>query len=382
MLNPEFESVKKVLTEATVLPRETYISEKWYQSELENIFGKSWIWAGTTAQVKNIGDFFTMKIANDPLLIVRSSENKIEGLINVCRHRGTLVAQATEGNSKSFACPYHGWTYGLDGSLRGCPGLSWKDMEGVAGFDPNTFGLHHVKVDVWQGLVFVNLNPNAESLESYLAGYPEILSRIDLESLVTAKQYDCRVEVNWKIFADNMAEQYHVPYLHRETLYRTFDYDIRTNRNWLGWYSSKKDDLDYRTTDQPGVPKINGMNKDDLEHVWFFFLYPSTYFILTPNQLVVYNSLPDGLFACKSHQDYRFVDRPRDNVEFKEASFKYVQRLLFDEDIPAQLSVQEGLLSTRGLRPGDGRISVRWESGLYHLHNWILDRVAPSTRDS
>ena len=86
--------------------------------------------------------------------------------INVCRHRGTIVVQNTDGNAKSFSCPYHGWTYGLDGSLRGCPGLDWRDMEGAEGFEPKKFGLHDVKIGVWQGLVFINFDPDAQSLES------------------------------------------------------------------------------------------------------------------------------------------------------------------------------------------------------------------------
>ena len=199
-----------------------------------------------------------------------------------------------------------------------------------------------------------------------------------LDSLVSAKQYNCKVEVNWKIFADNMSEQYHVPYLHRETLYRDFDYEIKTNDNWLAWYSIKKESRDNRTIDQPGVPKIDGIIEEDMEHVWFFFLYPSSYFILTPNQLTVYNSVPDGLFSCTSHQDYLFVHPVSTSPEFIDSSFRYVQRLLFEEDIPMQESVQKGLLSKKGLRPGDGRFSVKWENGLYHFHNWVLNRVNPS----
>jgi choline monooxygenase len=123
------------------LPREAYISQEWYDRELDEIFGKTWIWVGTSDALKSAGDFFTTKVGNDPIVVVRANGGERHALIYVCRHRGARVVSG-EGNMKSFVCPYHNWTYGLDGGLRGTPGLDWSDMQGIEGFDSKKFGLH------------------------------------------------------------------------------------------------------------------------------------------------------------------------------------------------------------------------------------------------
>src|SRR5579872_1961973 len=174
--------VRKPVEWASTLPREAYISEEWYNRELDEIFGKTWFWVGTEASVRNVGDFFTAKIGNDPIVVVRANDGELHGLINVCRHRGARVVSG-EGNMKSFVCPYHNWTYGLDGGLRGTPGLDWSDMQGIEGFDSEKFGLHPLRVAAWKGLIFVNFNMDAEPLEAFLGEFGAVLRRFDLENL-------------------------------------------------------------------------------------------------------------------------------------------------------------------------------------------------------
>ena len=186
--------------------------------------------------VRNAGDFFTAKIGNDPIVIVRANDRELHGLINVCRHRGARVVSG-EGNMKSFVCPYHNWTYGLDGGLRGTPGLDWSDMQGIEGFDSQKFGLHPLRVASWKGMVFVNFDMDAEPLEAFLGEFGSVLDRFDLAKLSLAKSQQVDLKVNWKIFGDNMCEEYHIPYLHRDTLYKGVEERVvKPHGNSVGFY--------------------------------------------------------------------------------------------------------------------------------------------------
>jgi choline monooxygenase len=374
------EHVRLSISYASTLPREAYVSEDWFDVELSQIFAKTWMWVGRVGQVAKAGDFFTTKIGYDPLLIVRESDEKIRGLINVCRHRGALVVPKTNGNAKSFVCPYHNWTYGLDGALRGCPGLDWSDMEGVEGFDPKTFGLHEVRVETWQGSVFINFDMKAPPLSRYLGDLVDELSRWQLQNLVPTKHISYNLDVNWKIFADNMTEQYHVPYLHRETLYNGLDIEIIPHDNWLVWYDTNKAPVNYLDTAgaNPLAPVINGVTQEDMKHVWFYHIYPNSFFLLTPYMLAAFNIIPTGLKTCTSVVDYFFPDPNATSPQFLQGNYDLVERILFKEDIPVQETVQAGLMSNKGFRDGDGRLSVKFENGLYHFHNWILDRMNPA----
>ncbi len=378
----DVELVRKPVEWASSLPREAYISDEWYNRELDEIFGKAWIWVGTVASVKNEGDFFTTKIGNDPLAVVRASDGELHGMINVCRHRGARVVNG-EGNMKSFVCPYHNWTYGLDGGLRGTPGLDWSDMQGIEGFDSKKFGLHQVRVAAWKGLIFVNFDDDAEPLEDYLGEFGAVLERFNLEKLSSAKTIQFDLKVNWKIFGDNMCEEYHIPYLHRDTLYKGVEERVvKAHGNSVGFY----DILEEPPKENPETavsssqaPLIEGMTAEDRRHLWFFYLFPGSLLFLTPYMLVVFNLIPTGLASCSVLLDYFFPDPSKLSEEFKNKNYGLVERILFVEDIPVQETVQSGLLSKRGLRLGDGRFSPKFEAGLHHFHNWLLDRLTDGT---
>src|SRR5271156_5245178 len=159
------------LEEAYTIPAPWYLDPRIEQAEREDVFGANWIAVGRIDQVAAEGQFFTAVIAGEPLVVVRGSDGELRAFFNVCRHHAASVATVPCGVAQHLRCPYHGWTYGLDGSLKGAP-----EFAGVCNFERADNGLVPVRVATWEGFIFVNLSPQAPALESYLGDLPERLA--------------------------------------------------------------------------------------------------------------------------------------------------------------------------------------------------------------
>src|ERR1700684_4334604 len=156
---------------AYTIPAAWYVDERIASLENQRVFGSNWIAVGRTDQVAAAGQFFTFDLAGEPLLIVRGTDNKLRAFFNVCRHHAAVVATAPCGVAQHLRCPYHGWTYGLDGSLKGTP-----EFTGVCNFDREANGLVPVQAATWEKFIFVNLNSEAAPLESPLDDLPQRIS--------------------------------------------------------------------------------------------------------------------------------------------------------------------------------------------------------------
>src|SRR5207302_5471988 len=146
---------------AKSLPQKYFVSSEIFAREQAEIFSKTWLLVGHQSQVANAGDYFLAKIAGESLIIVKDQRSAIRGLYNVCRHRGTRLKEDASGHASAIQCPYHAWTYGLDGRLIGAP-----HMDGVPGFDKADYPLHPVNLALWEGFIFLNLNDGEARLRS------------------------------------------------------------------------------------------------------------------------------------------------------------------------------------------------------------------------
>ncbi|MBT5414898.1 MAG: aromatic ring-hydroxylating dioxygenase subunit alpha [Rhodospirillaceae bacterium] len=198
---------------ATGLPPHCYTSEDWYRAEVERIFMRSWIFLGRVQRVPEAGDYLALDYAGVPLLILRGRDGVLRAFANSCRHRGAKLLEG-EGNCRGIACPYHGWAYGLDGSLRGAPG-----MERSAGFDKAEHGLKPVRLETWGGFMFVCMDPEASDLATWLGDLSERLGPYDFEDMVPTYRVEYDLACNWKIMVENFLEYYHTPYVHRASIY-------------------------------------------------------------------------------------------------------------------------------------------------------------------
>ncbi|HET6217822.1 MAG TPA: Rieske (2Fe-2S) protein, partial [Acidobacteriaceae bacterium] len=160
---------------ASTIPSAWYVDERIARLEREQVFGNNWIAVGRADQVAGAGQFFTVDLAGEPIIVVRGADQELRAFYNVCRHHAAAVATAPCGVAQLLRCPYHGWTYGLDGSLKGTP-----DFAGVCNFERATNGLVPVRVARWEDFIFVNLNQDAPALEGHLG---DLTQRISVASL-------------------------------------------------------------------------------------------------------------------------------------------------------------------------------------------------------
>ncbi|MBD5654288.1 MAG: aromatic ring-hydroxylating dioxygenase subunit alpha, partial [Candidatus Eremiobacteraeota bacterium] len=202
---------KARLREASkTLPRERYASLENFEHERERIFARCWTCLAREEDVAEPGDYVLASLAGENLIVVRGRDGVVRALYNVCRHRGTRLCDEPAGHfTGAIQCPYHAWTYGVDGTL-----LAARNMADVAGFDRDDYPLHRAAVALWGGFVFVSLAAEPEPFGSALAALDGRYDPWTLASLRTAHTISYDVACNWKLVFQNYSECYHCPVIH------------------------------------------------------------------------------------------------------------------------------------------------------------------------
>ena len=223
------------------LPPSAYCSEELFALEAEHLFYRGWVIAGRVDQVRQPGDFLCFDLLDEPIVASRDQRGELHVLSRVCRHRWMEVCTG-RGNAGAFVCPYHAWTYELDGRLRHA-----TEMHKTPGFDPASVRLPRVQSEVWEGFIFVNVSGDAPPLGTALAGAARELAGYDLGSWVTVRSIELgEAPWDWKVFMDN-GEIYHHLMLHRESV------EPRSPAN-LGITGARDDD--YFILYGPAAPEI------------------------------------------------------------------------------------------------------------------------------
>jgi len=188
-----------------------YHSAELFELEKERIFSKEWICLARTEQINKPGDFVTVRLLDEPIVIVRQEDGSVQALSNVCRHRYYPVAKG-QGSTRFFACPYHKWTYNLDGTLMGAPGMN------NSSFDQSKCRLPQLPTEVWMGFVFVNLDINAEPLAARLSSLTERIADYHLDQWQAPCIFEERWNGNWKLACENALDSYHHMGLHENSV--------------------------------------------------------------------------------------------------------------------------------------------------------------------
>ena len=200
------------LDHAWTIPSPWYFDPGIHELEQHSVFAKTWQVVGRADQVRDKGSFLTADLAGEPIVVTLGDDGQLRAFYNVCRHHAAVVVTEAEGCAKQLRCPYHGWTYGNDGALKGM-----VEFEGVCNFDRAKNGLVPVKVDTWENFVFVNLDGRAAPLLEFLGKVPELAAPLQLKKKL--KYFDRRVytlHCNWKVYVDNYLDGgYHVPHAHK-----------------------------------------------------------------------------------------------------------------------------------------------------------------------
>jgi len=186
------------LEQASTIPAAWYVDKEIAELERQAVFGRTWQVVARADQLQRPGQFVTAELADEPLVIVRGTDGQLRAFYNVCRHHAAAVVTERQGTASILRCPYHGWSYGLDGALKGTP-----EFDGVCGFDRSQNGLVPVRIETWEQFIFVKLDPGAQSLQEFLGHLVQRVAPLNLSSLHFFERRAYSLNCNWKVFVDN-----------------------------------------------------------------------------------------------------------------------------------------------------------------------------------
>ena len=332
---------------------------------------KEWQCVGRVEQVENPGDYFTMDIAGEPVLVVRDRDKEIRALSPVCRHRAQLVASG-EGNCNSFSCPYHGWTYSLSGELVATP-----EMADTDNFDTPLYSLPSVRLEVWEGFIFINFDPQCSPLAPAIEGLSRRLANYKMTDMKCTWRRNYDLACNWKLFMDGQ-EAYHLPYVHGETIPSCMKRDDFYLEEPEGPYEvmifRSVGTLARRTlSGQSPFPLIEGLSQQQLDESPYSIVYPTFQIPMSNDGASYLYVLPQGPQRCKVMTGICFPKATTERPDFEEVAKDYYSRwdVVNYEDIEVCESSQRGLQS-KFYR--SGRYS-HMEQFPHRFHNYVMDRV-------
>jgi phenylpropionate dioxygenase-like ring-hydroxylating dioxygenase large terminal subunit len=273
---------------ARAMPKSVYTSREFAAQELTHIFARDWLCAGRTDALPNPGDYLTMTISGEPIIVLRDREGQLRAMSNVCRHRMSTLLEG-RGNTRSIICPYHAWTYNLDGTLRGAPAMTLNES-----FCRSDIALPTVRCEEWLGWIMVTLNPDAPPPAERLSGVSDLVGKFHMENYVEAFREEFRWNTNWKVLAENFMESYHLPVCHEGTIGGHVDLLKMTCPEGLPafnyHYIIKNDALDL-TLAHPTNTLLQG---DERRTTWLMSVYPSLMITLSPGYFWYLCLTPDG----------------------------------------------------------------------------------------
>jgi Rieske 2Fe-2S family protein len=264
------------------LPGKYYHSQEIYKEEVEKIFCKFWIYACRSEEIQSIGDYKLIQVEDESLILVRDKSGEIRAHFNVCRHRGTQLCTESKGSfkSKSIQCPYHAWTYALDGNLLGAP-----HMQEGQGFQKSECSLHQAKVHVWEGFVFINLDNNAEPFEVQMEALMGKFSDWRIEELRIAHHIKYELNCNWKLILQNYQECYHCPGVHplltKLTPVNSAQHDSSKGAVIGGFMDLTKERGSMTMNGEAAAPPVCDVSGKDLQRIYYYSVFPNM--LLTPH---------------------------------------------------------------------------------------------------
>jgi len=309
--------------EATTLPQKYFVSPDVFLEEQEKIFSRHWVLVGHQGQIDKPGDFFVTEVGDESLIIARDQKQGIRGFYNVCRHRGTRLCEESSGHAAVIQCPYHAWTYALDGRLVGAP-----HMDEVRWFRKEKYSLRSVNISVWEGFIFVNLAEDATPLEEWFAPLAGKFADWNLPTLRSAKRVEYDVKANWKLMFENYSECYHCPGVHpmlsKVSPYDSAENDL-TEGPFLGGFMKINRGKSLTMSGEACAMKIaEDAHDGEGEQVFYYSIFPNMLLSLHPDYVMVHQLWPQApnhtLILCDwlFHPDAfnRDVFRPEDAIEF------------------------------------------------------------------
>ncbi len=366
--HPDFDQTHRPVEAARHAPAEIYTSPELFRLEKEQIFMRDWLAVGREEEIPNAGDYTALRILDEPVLLVRDKQGRINAFANICLHRGVEICTGT-GNKRALNCPFHGWTYDLSGKLIGAPLM--RESEN---FDFDTCRLPAIRCELWKGWIFITFDKDAPPLAKHVATLEQDFGYLRQEDCRLAVKTVCEVDCNWKIVVENFIDFYHVNVVHTTTNGRDFTkeaykFSPRPRGGYVAEYNSGPSTFSKKPVfgrmpwmeDKPESYSVSGLLAPNftlfgrVDDVHPYVTWPLS---LTKSRVIVYTLLPRIYF-----------DQPG-FAEKVEAYREFQQRVL-SEDAEMLRSLQNGL-GSRNFVPGR---MANLERGVQHVLNGYLDRI-------
>jgi choline monooxygenase len=370
-----YETLRLPLDRAEGLPPGCYSDPAFHQRETEHIFNRGWVMVGRADRAPNPGDYFTAEFGNARLIVLRNEDGGLRAFGNSCRHRGTPLLEG-EGSCRTIVCPYHAWTFGLDGTLLGAPG-----MKESIGFDPADHSLREVRLDTWGGFVFVCLSATAPPLAEWLGDLPERLGMYGFDRMRAARRVEYDLACNWKVWVENFMEGYHIPTVHKSTISRQKAINVPEDPG-RGEYTAiyeRHEGTRALLHGDTGFPPIPTLTGDSSVGSRFILVYPATMLAIANDTMWSFEAHPLGPTRTRIVLSSCFPAEHFERDDFAEVAARYYKRqdIVVREDNEISERQQRGLES---FHAAPGRFSVK-EKIVHALDNWVVDQVVgPSAR--
>ncbi|HKG33496.1 MAG TPA: aromatic ring-hydroxylating dioxygenase subunit alpha [Gemmatimonadales bacterium] len=309
---------------ARTLPRRYYVAPEVLAAEFEQIFMRRWLCVGREDQIREPGQYFLQQIGPESIIVLRDRGGIVRAYYNVCRHRGTRLCEAHAGRfSETIQCPYHAWTYSLDGRLIGAP--SSADIEG---FSKSDYPLHSVWIESWEGFLFINL---AEEPEAFSEAYQPLIgrfSRFNLPKLAVARTIEYEVRANWKLLFQNYSECYHCgpvhPPLAKLTPPTSGENDLIEGPFTGGFMVINEDHQSLTMSGRSCGLMVGDLPEEDLNRVYYYAIFPNMLLSLHPDYVMFHTLWPEAPDRTRIYCSWLFhpatlgdpTFNPDDGVEF------------------------------------------------------------------
>lgn len=339
------------LARAETIPAAWYTAPAFHTFDEQQVMGQTWQYVGAAQQVATPGAYVQAAVAGEPLVVIRDAEGALRAFFNVCRHRGGPLVTEGTGTCRMLQCQYHGWTYRLNGALRGVPRFDRTEL-----FHKEDYGLVPVAVEVWEGMVFVNLAPSPPPLADAFVGIPERIAPMTLASKTFAERVVYDVACNWKVYVDNYLEGYHIPLVHPELC------DLLDYRAYV------TETFDHYSLQYSPLQAGDNLYQANEGAAYYYYVFPNFMLNILPGRLQTNRVVPVAPDRCQVIFDYYY-----DEVATPEAEHRRAEDLTFSdrvqqEDADICEHVQRGLASRAYDR---GRFSVACEEGVYHFQTLL-----------
>lgn len=281
-------NVARPFESAQAMPPSVYTSEEFVAQELDGVFARDWYCVGRADALAKPGDYVTAELARQPVVVIRDREGGLRALSNVCLHRMSTMLEG-RGHTRAISCPYHGWTYNLDGTLRGAPAMTLNE-----GFCKEAYKLPAVRCEEWLGWVMITLNPDAPPVAEQLAEVEGMIAGYDMTNYTETFYEEHVWDTNWKVLAENFMESYHLPVCHAGTIGGLSKLDEMVcppGRAAFNYHTILKDDKLRIAMAHPNNRRLEG----EMRRTTFLLaIYPSLLITLTPGYFWYLSLHPKG----------------------------------------------------------------------------------------